>query len=190
MPKYQLADPATKELANEILFKFATADRGIYQEIIDQRVRIDILFAYGDRDEESGEKLSDAITHKGNPALGLCEIRNIKLRAAGLGDVVIYLDADHWDVCGERQREALLDHELFHIDFARDPKSGDILRDDLQRPKIKMRKHCFDFGWFKAIAARHGEHSVERIQAKQLADEAGQYFWGEITGSFLSKAAK
>ena len=60
MPKYQLADNATKELANEILFKFATADRGIYQEIIDNRVRIDILFAYGDRDEETGERVNSA----------------------------------------------------------------------------------------------------------------------------------
>ena len=183
MPKYQLADPDTKELANDLLFRFAK--HGNYQEIIDNRVKLDILFAYGERDED-GNLLQCALKHHGIEVDGICSVVNLKNRAAGRGDVEILLDADKWDVMGDAAREALLDHELYHIDFKRD-KDGSVQLDDLGRPCIKMRAHDFEVGWFAAIAARHGDASGERRQAKAVMDQFGQYFWGGLDA--LAKGA-
>lgn len=72
----------------------------------------------------------------------------------------------------------MLDHELFHIQIK---MKGQIIQtDDLGRPKIKMRPHDMEVGWFKAVAERNGKYSQERIQALKYMEEMGQYFWPEF----------
>lgn len=160
MSTYGPATDETRDLLSNLLLTYADdyprgqEEPGMYQEIMDAKVRIDLLMAHGDRDDD-GNLVGNAITHQGQPAAGLFKIRNLELRAAGLGDCQIMLDHDWWDKHGERQRIALLDHELFHLDFKRD-KAGIVARDDLRRPLIKVRPHTFEVGWHAAIALRHG----------------------------------
>jgi hypothetical protein len=52
--------------------------------------------------------------------------------------------------------------------------------DDLGRPKLRMRKHDINFGWFNQVAKRHGSASQERIQARMILDEAGQFYWPDL----------
>jgi hypothetical protein len=54
---------------------------------------------------------------------------------------------------------------------------GEVARDDIGRPLIKLRKHDYEFGWFNIIAARHGIASAEVQQATRIADEMGQYYF-------------
>lgn len=168
MATYRRANQDLQELLQKLLESY-------HPDLIEFGVRIDLLWAYADRDEATGEIQSPAIVHNGYPAAGLCKINSLIDRALGLGDVRILLDHDQWESFNPRTQAAVLDHELEHV-ILRDE------RDDLGRPKIKMKKHDVQAGWFRAVAERHGAHSLERIQAKMVYDASGQAFWPDMAG--------
>jgi hypothetical protein len=168
MPTYERCPLAIHEQADAVLHKHAT-----HEDTLLAGVKIDFIFAKADRDEESGELLGPAITKNGVGALGLCRIINLRDRTMGRGDVEIMLDMDWWEKADWEEQNALLDHELHHIQL----KGGKNPLDDLGRPKIRLRKHDHEFGWFAIVAARNGAASLERQQAKAMMDEFGQYYW-------------
>lgn len=168
MPKFERCDSDVPEMADGILNRYET-----HADLIEAGVKVDYVFAFADRDEDTNERLGPALTHGGYPCLGICRKIGPKDRALGRGDAEISLDGDWWTLHTDAEREALLDHELHHIEIAK-TSEGTMRRDDDGRPKIKLRKHDFDFGWFKVIAARHGAFSQECIQAKSIVDSTGQ----------------
>ena len=143
-----------------------------------EKVRVDFVWAYADLDDE-GQPCNDAITLRGHRAYGLSKIINLKDRAKGNGDAEILIDHDFWVTIPEAQQRALLDHELNHIQVCV-TKTGVAKLDDLGRPKLKLRKHDIEVGWFSSVAQRHGVHSMEQIQAKQILDSDGQYLWPQL----------
>lgn len=164
MPTYDKCPPAVVEMANAILCEFET-----HAPILDAKVKIDFLFAFGDP-----EKDEPAITKNGIPCDGLCRKIPLKDRVAGRGDAEILLDGDFWNAADEPERRALLDHELHHISVM----EGE--RDSAGRPKLRLRKHDVEVGWFSIIAERHGRASGERRQAKNIFDRFGQAFWPDL----------
>lgn len=100
MSTYTQVDPHTKESLNDLLFRFSGAHDEMYQRMIDAGLKIDLLFAHGDRDEDLN-LVGDAIKHQGHKALGLCSIINLKDRVAGLGDVRILIDHDWFEKVGD-----------------------------------------------------------------------------------------
>lgn len=177
MPTYQKCGTEISELANDILCSYES-----HQPILDARVKIDFVFAFGDVDPDSGEKTNDAITVRGRRAFG--EARKIKLkdRAMGRGDAEVCIDGDWWNhEATPQMKRALLDHELHHITPKMD-KHGNVKMDDLNRPEVKLREHDVEIGWFAEVAARNGADSMEQIQAKNIHERFGQYFWPEIAG--------
>lgn len=167
MPTYQKDDGEIKGLAYELI-----AAQEHLKWIADCKLKIDFVFAYGTRDDD-GKLIGDAIKQHGVKALGLCRIVNLKDRAKGLGDAEIVIDHDWWETAGREEAKAVIHHELYHL-----KPTGDT--DDLGRPKLKLRKHDFQFGWFTGIAKIHGEFSQERKQAKAIMDTEGQYYWPGI----------
>lgn len=165
------------EMAERLIERYET-----HGTLTDNHVRIDYLFAFAEVDETTGEIIGDALKCHGVKALGIARKLGLKDRAKGMGDAEICLDGDWWANADEKEREALLDHELHHI-CATDK------RDNLGRPVIKLRKHDFQFGWFSLIAQRHGQHSQERQQAKAMMDVAGQFYWPGISAA-LAPAQK
>ena len=143
-----------------------------------ERVKIDYLFAFADLDDE-GQPINNALNKNGMRALGLCRKIGLKDRAKGNGDVEILLDHDHWKTIPEAERRALLDHEMTHIGVCV-ARGGIIKLDAIGRPKINIRKHDVEVGWFASVAQRHGRHSIEQIQAKSILDKAGQFFWPQL----------
>lgn len=178
MTTYQKADEEVEAMAHEIKTSFES-----HLRLIDCNVKIDFIFAYGKRDED-GNLQGNAITHHGVRALGLAKKIGLKERAMGRGDAEIQIDYDWWEMASYEERRALIDHEMHHIAVKIDNRG--VVRDDLDRPIIQMRKHDVEVGWFKVIAARHGAASQERIQAKQIADESGQFFWPQVFGELES----
>ena len=169
MPTYKKDTGDINDIAQVVLRKHES-----HAPILERKVRIDFLFAFGDRDETTGGLVGPALKHQGVQATGLCRKVNIKDRAKGMGDAEITVDGDWWnETATPEQQEALLDHELHHI--AVSDKN-----DDLGRPVIKLRKHDFQFGWFTIVAQRNGQHAQERIQAKAMMEVAGQFYWPEI----------
>lgn len=174
MPTFQRCPQAVSELALEILCKYEE-----HKPLLDAKVKIDFCFAYGDRDEKTGAVTGYAIVKNGVRCYGLARKMPLKDRAMGRGDAEITLDHDHWNDIPDKQRRALLDHELHHLSVKMDKRG--LCRDDLNRPIIVLRDHDYDFGWFRIVAERHGQHSIELIQAHQMMDTDGQLFWPALT---------
>jgi hypothetical protein len=174
MPTYQKAGIELGRLADKILKRFES-----HRPLLDSRVTFDFVFAFPSLDE-NGSPTGNAISKNGVKALGLCRIVSLKDRAMGRADVEITLDHPWWEDASDNERDALLDHELHHAEVK--TKNGVVMRDDLQRPMIRLRKHDVEIGWFDVVALRHGEFSQERIQAQRLYDDAGQLYWPAIAG--------
>ncbi len=161
MPKaYEPAPPTVKARANALIERHA----GLH-DIWKSELRIDYLYATNDT--------GDAVSHRGYPALAVIRIVNLKDRTKGMGDAEITIDAARYMRMTERQQDALLHHELHHVIVVHDD-DGKVKTDDQGRPKLKMRKHDFDFGWFTDIAELYGLDSPEVTQAKVMWDEANQ----------------
>jgi len=166
---YEKCDAAVEQMAAAILCEFQT-----HKPLLDARVKVDFVFGYAEQDEDGNPK-GDALRKNGIKALGICRKLPLKDRAMGRGDAEIALDGDWWRRANDAQKRALLDHELHHLAVRIDDRG--VVRDDLRRPVLDIRKHDVDVGWFAVIAARHGAWSVECDQAKKVMDNYGQFFW-------------
>ncbi len=122
-------------------------------------VVIDLLLAHAARDKND-DPTGAAVKHGGYPAAATIRIVNLKDRVAGLGDVQLIVDGDKWDEWTDAELDALLDHELTHIEIVID-KDGAVVRDDAGRPKLKLRLHDFQIGGFNSIAKKHKEDAFE-----------------------------
>jgi hypothetical protein len=170
MSTYQKCPSEVRELAEEIMNEHRT-----YKDVVEAKVKIDFLFAYAEVGEDGVSK-GHALTKHGIRALGITRKLGIKDRVMGRGDAEVALDGDWWTEATPLRRKALLDHELHHIEVRTD-QDGVVLRDDLKRPKLKMRKHDVEVGWFAEVAGRNGSASLELEQAKAVWDSYGQLFW-------------
>ncbi len=135
-------------------------------------VSVTALFVF---DEEASSE--SVLKHHGYPAGAVCRITPLRERAQGLGDASIVIDRATWLALTQAQREALLDHELTHLTRVIDEDTGQPKSDVLGRPKLAMRQHDHQFGWFDEIAQRHGEASPEVRQAKALMESSGQLYF-------------
>jgi hypothetical protein len=173
MPTFKQCESTVYDLAKHIIEQYPE-----HEPLARLEVKVDLVFAFADTDDK-GRQLNDALTKNGLKALGVTRKLPLKDRAMGRGDAEISLDGDWWTIATQEEQEALLDHELYHLSIKCD-STGHPKYDDLSRPLIEIRKHDVEFGWFKAVANRHGEFSQERQQAKRIMDNAGQYFWPGI----------
>jgi hypothetical protein len=165
---YQQASDDVREMAKSLMIQY-------HNELFEHEVKIDYLFAFGELDAETNEKLAPAIKHNGWPALGLASRTKLKDRVKGMGDCEILLDGDEWPKMNYAQQLALLDHELEHFEIKRD-KYGNVEKDDIDRPKITIREHDRQHGWFDNIAQRHGINSNEVKQFREIITEAGRSY--------------
>jgi len=162
MTTYAKADKQAK--AN-----MAHAMKRYHPELRDAEVSVDLLLAYGPRDA-NGDLVSPALTSKGLQCLGKIRVLGLKDRVAGRGDAEMLLDGDQIDEWSDEELAAIIDHELTHLEL-QVADDGTVKRDDIDRPKLRIRPHDREYGWFDSVARRHPEHSVEVRQARQLLDE-------------------
>lgn len=173
---FEKASREVRDMLKELLDSWE-----VHEPLVSTNVTFDVLMAFAERDEETGEKVGPALMHQGYPANGIAKITGLEDRAKGLADCSITLDGDAWADMSTLQQKALLDHEIMH--FAVKIKDGAVVHDSHGRPKLRMRKHSYQFGWFTAIAEKYGEASGECQQAQQIWDKAGQAFWPGMHGT-------
>lgn len=161
--KYTSAGLDTARRAKRLLKK-----KAYHESLVKARVRIDIIFAESVDGEEAPVKAN------GYPALAAASSVPAKYRGAVKGDGRIVIDKEAWGELTEKQRDALLDHELYHFEAV--INEGEIATDGNDRPRLRLRKHDVQLGFFSTIAREHGEHSQEVIQARALVEHARDVF--------------
>jgi hypothetical protein len=142
-----------------------------YPDLRHAKVRIDLL-------NVAAADGNHALFLHGHPCAAVIRKTNTRERAAGRGDAEIVIDREHYLKLTDRQRTALLDHELYHLEVLTD--RNDTLRHDTNgRPCLGLRDHDYEVGWFHEIAERYGEDSAEVMQARQLLrGKLGQIYFG------------
>lgn len=174
MPVYELCHPEVADLAKKIIDRYES-----HHELRDESVTISFLFAYP-KINKKGRATGPAISDGGYAVNAKARIVSLKDRCKRNSDAEILINGDWWGTANEKQRLALLDHELEHFRVRRNRKTGACKRDDLNRPMLRIVKHDVQFGWFDVIAQRHGDASQECIQAKRLMDGSGQLYWAYL----------
>lgn len=142
-----------------------------HREVFDAGVKIDLISVATDGDKP-------ALTLHGYSCAAVVRVTNVKERTKGLGDAEIVFDEEHYLTMTDAEKDALIDHELEHIELRMDKKTGKVKLDCRGRPKLGMKKHDAQFGWFRAIAERHGMASLECKQAANLFIAEKQTFIG------------
>lgn len=153
--------PIYKKVPKTIDTQIAGLMKKYHGPLVEAKVTIDALFAEANA-AGAGTIAPDAhpVRHHGRPVMASIKVNSYKLRFQGHADAEITIDEDAWDKLSDAEQDALLDHELQHLELKTD-KDGGVMRDDLDRPRILMRKHDHEFGWFDACARRHGTASLE-----------------------------
>lgn len=152
MATYQKCGADVESLVETIVSKY-------HHRLRDAEVRVDLVFAYAATDA-NGDTMGPALKKNGLRCYAIARNIGLKDRAKGAGDCEIAIDGDEWPTMNDIEQEALLDHELTHFELRTD-KDGNLVRDDLDRPKIRIRPHDREIGWFDEVAQRHGKEAFE-----------------------------
>lgn len=155
-----------------------------YQELRSARVTVEALTVHSDKEGE------DSLTLRGRPCYAIIRKTNTKERVAGRADAEIIIDRAKYQDLSERQRRALLHHEVNHLQVRYD-KDDEIKRDTAGRPVLTIREHDYEVGWFHNVAELYGSDSIEVHQARMLlAGKLGQiYFNFDENQSAIALAA-
>ena len=178
--KFTEPDLFTKELLTEVITKY-------HEELGAVGVSISILMVHP-AENDKGEKVSAALKLRGHPCDGISSITPIKYRAMGVSDAHIQLAADRWDEFTDKEKVALLDHELEHFIVSRNQK-GDPIIDSMGRPKLKMKIHDVELGFFTSVAMRHKMDSGEVHACRQLLVVHGETYFPFIAPESLAALA-
>lgn len=133
-----------------------------------QHVNVAALFVF---DTDASEPV---LKHQGYPAQAVVRITPIRERALGMADATIVIDRSNWLTLSQRQRYALVDHELTHLVRVLDNETGTPVCDVLDRPKLKIRPHDMQIGFFTEVLQRHGDASYEARVTRQMFEVVSQ----------------
>lgn len=130
-----------------------------YPDLVEAGVTVDVLFA--SNPDESPLK------SRGYPAAAVIKSQSLAQRAIGDSDVLLKIDFHQWRDFTEEQKTALVDHELHHLEVTRDDEEQ-IKRDDLDRPKLKMKVHTAEAGIFAEVIERHGRNALDVVAGEHV----------------------
>lgn len=152
MPRFERAPAEVGQIVDRMMDRY-------HPQLRDAGVTITCLMAFPTTDK-NGDNSGPPLKHQGYPALAIVKVIGLKERTDGRSDAEICIDGDAWMLRSEAEKDALVDHELEHLELKTD-KNGALVRDDLERPKLKIRRHDFQAGFFDSIVRRHGRAAPE-----------------------------
>lgn len=159
MARYEKAPNDVRQIVERMMERY-------HPQLRDAKVDICCLMAYPTTDK-NGDSTGPPIKFQGYPAAAVVKIIGLKERTDGRADAEICIDGDRWPTLDAAEKDALIDHELEHLELKED-KHGATVLDDLDRPKLKIRKHDHQHGWFDAIVRRHGRAALEFQQFEEF----------------------
>jgi len=168
MPQLGKAPSEARAKLDDVMKRF-------HGPLVDAEVTVGLLFAW----QSEGGDMAPVKLH-GYPCAAVVRITPYRQRVQGIEDAVITVDGALWSQMPDVERTALLDHELYHLELARD-KDDQIKSDDAGRPKLKMRLHDWQLGGFEAIARRHRDAALEvqAFKATQKTYSQALFAWGD-----------
>jgi hypothetical protein len=129
------------------------------------------------------------LKHQGYPAAAVVSITPLKSRALGIADASSSSTGRLAHALGRSARRA--GRPRAHAPQAR-RRRGDLEPkfDAVDRPKLAMRQHDHQLGWFDEVARRHGEASPEIRQARQLLEQTKQLYFdfGQVVAARSTRA--
>jgi len=175
MKIYELADDSVHDLLKEAISAYHNMIGKL--EIKFGLIRVTSVDKKGEPDEKPALKSSS-----GHAAAAQISLVSKKDQLSKNYEVEILFDGPMWDGMTDKKRLAILDHELTHIEIAKD-KDGHAKIDDLTgKPKLKLIPDQFHLWGFLDIAKRHGEDSSEVANMRSMAINHGHLF-GLETGT-------
>jgi len=163
MPTYEVAPQIIHDRINRVMAAH-------HEELHAAKCDVRALMAFA---KKAGE---DAVKLHGYKCAATIKKVGIKERAQGLPDALILIDGGFWEKATDTQRDALIDHELSHLELDLD-KDNKVKKDSLDRPMFTMRLHDWQLGGFAAISERYGEDALEVEQVRIAVETWGQLFW-------------
>ena len=178
---YQLADDPVTAIVCAVM-------RQYHRDLVEVGLTCTVMMAWAAKDDH-GEPLAPALKHHGWPVAAYIKINSLKDRVEGKSDCTIFLDADRWEELSEESQRALIGHELYHLVVRRDDE-GNVMSDDVGRPKLKMRPHDYELTGFAEIARRYGNDALEVQQFRAVVGKHGQLLmWADdMAGKGASEA--
>src|SRR2546428_395207 len=153
---FDRVDDEVTERVRDMIGKF-------HHELRDAEVTVQCLFAINHDDDGPAVKAPG-----GWPAYAVVRRVPLKQRVAGFKDAEITIDQAKWAELSEPQRDALIDHELEHLELVYDGAGPGtpVATDDWGRPKLRIRQHDWEVAGFKSIAERHPDAALEILAAR------------------------
>ena len=150
-----------------------------HKDLIDAGVTLQVLMAHKyNKDDE----LVPPMMVRGQQVLAKTSITSHQDRARGIPDAKMVIDTEWgWARLPEFGREALIDHELEHLQIVTEEQGeGDVTvtqpkLDDCGRPKLKIKHHDWELTGFAAVAERHGEAAIEVREMTRWQENYGQF---------------
>ena len=181
---YEPVGRETKSLISEVMQRH-------HPDLHSVGVRISALEVFAPRNQQ-GVATGPAIKLGGYQCAATIKIQPLKQRVLGVGDAVLHIDGDRWHDWSQDFQEALIDHELTHLQVkwvqAPYPDSngelvgGVAAYDDWGRPRLETRLHDWQLGGFRDVANRHGQAAPDVQTFNQALDDHGQYLLPYLEG--------
>lgn len=160
--KFSTADSTTAKLVQQVI-KGPAKGINPHKGLDDAKLNIQVGFA-ADEDEEP------ALKSGGYPDFARVKFFTEEDRKHGKADLRITFDEHVWDNATEDEKEAMIDSAISRFEVRTNSKTGDIIRDGANRPKLKNRKFDLRFTGFADVMKRHGRHSQEWKRGAAFAE--------------------
>jgi hypothetical protein len=182
---FSLADQDVLDLLDDVM-------RDRHRPLFDAGVKVGVVMAVSDT--------ADAVTHAGHSCYAKIKVVPLIDRLTKGFDAQLLIDLRKWrDELRHRQRIALLDHELSHLELAEyayapvldgdNRPTGEqeivgVERDDLDRPKLRLVKGDVNAGdGFARVIERNGEDALEWLNYTKAHEFAERAAAGELAGA-------
>lgn len=152
---YEKADASVTKVLDKVIEKH-------FPDLKEAAPTIQAIMA--DAGVNADEEGVPAVKEFGRPVPAMIKQRSLKDRVAGFPDVELLIDKRKWDDADEKERQAVMHHALMRLEVRRDD-AGQVVTDDIGRPKFGKRAHDWVLTGFHATAKTFGEHAVEVQEA-------------------------
>lgn len=155
------------EAPKQVLERLAEMMRKHHGALKDADVWIGVIVAVGDGETPPVKG------YGGMPAAAKVKVVPLRDRLKKKYDAELLLSADFLDGASDKLLDAVLDHELTHLELKLDDEKA-VKRDDLGRPKLKVRPEDFGVWGFWDVVQRHGDCAQEVKGFRRIGAEAAE----------------